>query len=98
MDHLRDSDIPVTEPAATSTNSASASDFQDDFQFPSQSLSASDTVAEPTETAAVPPQLEITRTPNPPQASSTKDHSTTESRYPSQSRKPLDGYSASTLM
>ena len=80
-DHLHDSDIPVTEPVATSTNLASASDFQDDFQFRLQSSVTSNTVAEPPETAAVPPQLEITRTLNPPQPSSTKDHSTPESRY-----------------
>ena len=49
---------------------------------------------EPHETAAVPPQLEITRTPNPTQVSSMKNHSTTESRYPLQSQKPPDRYSA----
>ena len=65
VDHLCDSDILVTEPAATS--SSLASNFQDDFQFPSQSSLTSNTVAEPPKTAAVPPQLEITITPNPPQ-------------------------------
>ena len=82
VDRLRDSDIPVTEPAATSTNLAS--DFQDNFQFSLQSPVASNTIAEPPKTAAVPPQFKITSTPNPPQASSTKDHSITESPcYPS---------------
>ena len=51
VDYQRDSYMPVTEPVATSTNSAA--DFQDDFQFPLQSPLTSDTVTESTETAAV---------------------------------------------
>ena len=106
VDHLHDSNIPVTEPAATSTNSASDfktisishpsvhTSWRERCSHRSHRLLFSDTVAEPSQTAAVPPQLEITRSPNPPQASPTKDHSTTKSRYPSRSGKPPDRYSA----